>query len=34
VENSFGANLRSNYVCQVHDDGNDKWTLASLTGLN
>jgi hypothetical protein len=34
AENSFGANLRNNYVCQVHDDGNDNWTLVSLTGLN
>lgn len=34
AENSFGALLRSNYTCEVHDDGDDKWSLVSLTGIN
>ncbi|MGY1778762.1 hypothetical protein [Geodermatophilus sp. SYSU D01036] len=34
AENSFGAMLRSNYTCQIHDNGDDTWSLVSLTGLD
>ncbi len=32
AENSFGAKVRSNYVCIVTDQG-DTWRLESLTGV-
>jgi hypothetical protein len=34
AQNGFGAMLRSNYTCQVRDDGNDRWSLVSLSGIN
>lgn len=34
AENSFGAKLHSNYTCEVHDNGGDRWSLVSLTGIN
>jgi len=34
AENSFGAKLRSNYTCEVHDSGDDQWSLVSLTGID
>lgn len=33
AENSFGAMLRSNFVCEVKDAGNDEWELVDLTGI-
>lgn len=33
LQNGFGAMIRSNYTCEVRDDGNDMWSLVSLTGL-
>jgi hypothetical protein len=33
AENSFGAKLRSTFTCKVTYEGNDQWTLVSLTGL-
>lgn len=33
ADNSFGASLRSNWTCTVHEEGDDRWTLVSLTGL-
>lgn len=32
-QNSFGANIRSNFTCKLHDEG-DTWRLVSLTGIN
>lgn len=29
-ENGFGAQIRTDYVCVVHDNGGDRWTLVSL----
>jgi hypothetical protein len=35
ADNSFGAKLRSNYTCQVHESADGKnWVLDSLTGLD
>jgi hypothetical protein len=34
AQNSFGAQIRSDYTCEIQDSGDDKWTLVSLTGLN
>jgi hypothetical protein len=33
AQNSFGAMLRSSYVCQVQWIGGERWRLESLTGL-
>jgi hypothetical protein len=33
AQNSFGAKIRSDYTCQIRDNGNDQWSLVSLTGL-
>jgi hypothetical protein len=30
AQNSFGAMLRSTYVCKIQDKGDDKWYLTSL----
>jgi len=30
-QNSFGAKIRSRYVCTVKDNGDDSWTLVDLT---
>lgn len=32
-ENSFGAMIRNDYVCEVSYEGDDQWSLTSLTGL-
>ena len=34
AENSFGAMIRSNFTCEICDEGDDRWPLVSLTGLN
>lgn len=33
AENSFGAKIRTNFVCEVRDNGDDTWNLVSLSGL-
>lgn len=31
AQNSFGANVRQNYVCKVKYDGGDEWQLIGLS---
>jgi hypothetical protein len=33
AQNGFSAMIRNNYNCQIHDNGDDRWSLVSLTGL-
>jgi hypothetical protein len=33
AQNSFGAMLRSDYTCAIRNDGDDSWSLESLSGL-
>lgn len=34
AENSFGAPIRNSYTCRTRFEGDDEWTLLSLTGLD
>ena len=31
AQNSFGAKLRTRYLCELKDNGHDSWSLISLT---
>jgi hypothetical protein len=31
AQNSFGAKLRTHYLCELKDNGHDSWSLISLT---
>lgn len=31
AENGFGANIRTSYTCEITDNGDDSWSLVSLT---
>jgi hypothetical protein len=33
-ENTFGAMVRSNFSCDVKDNGDDTWTLKALRVTN
>lgn len=34
AENSFGAKVRSSFTCQVTYEGDERWRLDSLSGLD
>jgi len=30
AQNSFGANIRTHYICELKDNGGDSWSLISM----